>query len=617
MAGLTVAGRGRGWPHAPATHQPHLRRRGAGGDGQGRLAASQLRHHPAWTADSLAGQLAAARDRLELMAAENLSVAAAFDLSYRDLTGPQRRLFRRLGLHPGPDVGAHAAAALDNISVASARRQLAALYDQHLVTEPAPGRYRLHDLLRAHAQALAGAGDPATREAASTRLLEYYLHTTLAAGQHMPDSIWTPAAGSLPPARPPDCAPPVSTPRRAAAWLEAERANLDAATRYAAASGLSRYATLLPAALANFLQARGHWDQALGLHQIALAAARQAGDRPGQARASFLLARMQFMTGDFAGAAVTFGQALALYRDLGDRAGQGDALGRLGLLHDLTDDFPSAAACYQQALELFRGLGHRRGQADALDGLGRVQWMTGDYPDATANLQQALELFRGLGHRLGQADALYCLGHVYRLTGDYRAAAAAFGQAQVLLSDLGDRLLEAQVLDELGALQRLTGDYTGAAASHQQALEVFRDLGDLNGMSHALNYLGLVQQLTGDHEAAAASLRQALQCARDLGQRHEQAEALNSLGELASRTTGSQQAHDYHTRALAITRQIGTPLEQARALEGIGRSHLQDGHVREGTAHLKQALAIYQRIGAPAAQRVQETLHQQQATTQA
>ena len=123
------------------------------------------------------------------MAAENLSVAAAFDLSYRDLTAGQRRLFRRLGLHPGPDIDAYAAAALAGTSLAAARRGLEALYDQHLITEPARGRYRLHDLLREHARTLAAADDPAAREAATGRLLDYYLHTARAAGQHIPEMV--------------------------------------------------------------------------------------------------------------------------------------------------------------------------------------------------------------------------------------------------------------------------------------------------------------------------------------------------------------------------------------------------------------------------------------------
>ena len=571
------------------------------------MLARQLHHHPAWTTAGLAGELAAAQDRLELIHAENLSVATAFGLSYQDLTAGQRRLFRRLGLHAGPDIDAYAAAALDDTGLSTAGRHLEALYGQHLLTEPAPGRYRLHDLLRQHARALAAADDVAARDAATGRLLDYYLHTALAASQHIP--AWTTAEGLEPPGHPPACAPPISTHRQAATWLEAERANLHAAAGDAAASARPLYAALIPAAMTGFLDARGHWDQALALHQGALAAARQAGDRPGQAQALNLLAGVQSKTGDHPAAAASATRALALYRDLGDRAGQAAALNGISVLHAMTGDYPAATATLRQALALYRDLGHRRGQAIALNELGAVHWLTGDYPAATASAEQALELYRDIGDRAGQAYALFNLGTVQKLTGDYPAAAATLRQAQALYRDLGDLYHQAIVLNELGILQRLTGDYRAAAASHQQALGQFHDLRARDGQAYALNELGLVQQLTGDYRAAAASHQQALRLYGDLGDRLGQAETLNSLGELSSRTAASQQAHDHYGQALAIARDLGAPLEEARALEGIGRCHLQDRHASEGTARLQQALAIYQRIGAhPGAQRVQQTL---------
>jgi len=570
------------------------------------MLASQLRHHPAWTVAGLAGELAAAYDRLELMAAEDLSVAAAFDLSYRDLSERQRRMFRRLGLHPGPDIDAYAAAALAGSGLPSARRLLAALYDQHLITEPAPGRYRLHDLVREHARALAVTDDPAESDAATGRLLDYYLHTALAAGRHFPG--WVAAEGPAPPGRPAACAPPVSTFRQAAAWLEDERANLDAAARHAAACGRPRYAMLIPDAMNGFLDIRGYYDQGLSLQQMALGAAAQAGDQPGQARSLLLLANMHDVTGDKRACAATMARALALYRDLGDRDGQGYALFGQGYCHTLAGDYQAAAACHRQALDLFRGTGHRRGEADALNWLGEAQQRTGDYRAAAASHQQALHLYCDLGDRRREGEALIGLGRVQRLTGDYPAAATTLHQAMALHRDLGDRYKQACIINELGALQRLAGDYRAAAASHQQALDLFRDLGDPEGQAAALNELGLVQQLTGDYRAAAASHQQALDLFRDLGERRGQAESLNSLGELSARTAARQQSRDHHAQALAIARQIGAPLEEARALEGTGHTHLQDGHAREGTACLEQALAIYQRIEAPDARRIQQTL---------
>jgi tetratricopeptide (TPR) repeat protein/transcriptional regulator with XRE-family HTH domain len=574
------------------------------------MLASQLRHHAAWTAADLAAGVAGARDRLAVMRAENLSVAAAFGLSYQDLAPGAQRLFRRLGLHPGPDADAYTAAALDGTTQDVARRGLEDLYDQHLLAEPVPGRYQLHDLLREHAQTLAADDDPADSADATGRLLDYYLQTALAASKHIVSTSWSPAVDSLPPARLPECAPPVSTPGQAAAWLETERANLHAVAGYAAASERPTYATLIPAAMASFLEARGHWDQALAMHQIALTAARRAGDQPGQARALLLLGAMQVLTGGYAAAVVTLQQALAVYRDLGDRAGQAEAMDGLGFVHGRTGDYPSAAACHQKALELSRDLGDRPGQAHGLNNLGIVHGLTGDYPSAAACHQQALELFRDLGHPYGQADTLINLGAVQRLTGDYQAAAEALQQVMALNRDLDDHSTQAWVLNELGVLKRLTGDYRAAAASHQQALELFRDLGERHAQAYALNELGLVQQLTGNHPAAAVSHHQALQLFRDLGAQHDQADVLNGLGELSSRTAETQQARDYHSQALTIARELGGPLEEARALEGIGHSHLRDGHPGEGIAHLKQALAIYQRIGTPGSQRVQETLRQ-------
>ncbi len=530
------------------------------------MLASQLRNHPVRTGAGLAAELAQATDRLAFLHAENVSVSAAFGLSYADLAAGPRRLFRRLGLVPGPAVDAYAAAALDGTGLSAARRDLDELYDQHLIAEPAPGRYQLHDLLREHARALAAADDPDVTSEATGRLLDYYLHTALAAGPH-----FTPGATAYrrpPPSRWPGPAPDVSALGSAAAWLEAERANLHAAAEYAAARARFPHAIALPVALSGFLAARGHWDQSTALHEGALAAGRRADDRLGQADVHAGLGFVQREMGDYPAAAASLARAMTIYADLGDRPGHAHALTELGFLDVLTGDYRAAAASYQQALALARGAADRLGEAAALNHLGLVQQLTGDYVAATASQREALALFRDHGNLHGQA----------------------------------------YTLNDLGAVQHETGDYAAAAASQQQALALFRDLGDRLGRARGLNDLGVVQQETGDYAAAAASHQQALALFRDLGNRLGQAEALDRLGELATRTSDAGQAREYHTRALAIARDLSAAPEEAHALEGLGNSHLADGDPGQAAAHLRQALTIYQRIGAPAARRVQKTL---------
>jgi tetratricopeptide (TPR) repeat protein len=496
------------------------------------MLASQLRHHPAWSASQLAAELAAAKDRLVLMHAENLSVAAAFGLSYADLTPGQQRLFRRLGLVPGPSIDAHAAAALDGTSLDAARRGLEGLYDQHLLAEPAPGRYQLHDLLREHARALAAAGEPAESDEAAGRLLDYYLHTALAAGRHF--ASWASGYRRPPSGRPPAHAPDVSTLGRAGGWLEAERANLHAAVGYAAAQGRLQHATQIPAAVSGFLAVRGHWDQFAALLQAALAAAREAGDRLGEA----------------------------------------DTLGALGVVQAERGDYPAAAASHQQALALARSASDRPAEAAALLGLGLVQQLTGDYPAAAASQQQSLALFRDLGDLDGQADALNCLGIVQHETRDYRAAGASQQQSLALCRDLGNLLGQAYALNDLGLVQQETGDYRAAAASHQQALTLFADLGERLGQAQALNCIGELATRTANTGQARKHHTQALAIARDLSATPEEARALEGLGRSHLHDASPGQAAAHLAQALAIYLRIGAPA--ARRVEEALRRYGQE-----------------------------------------
>jgi tetratricopeptide (TPR) repeat protein/transcriptional regulator with XRE-family HTH domain len=609
------------------------------------MLARQLHHHPAWTPADLAADLAAARDRLELMETENVSVAAAFDLSYQDLTPGAQRLFRRLGLHLGSDIDAWAAAALDGTDPPLARRHLAALYDHYLIGEPARGRYRLHDLIREHARALAAADPPAGAAVAIDRLLDYYLQAARAADQHLPGRV--PAVPSAGPAVPAAPVPEPATEADAFAWLEAERLNLHAAARYAADHGRP-HAFAVPAALHGFLRTRGYWGQALGLHLAALEAARRTGDRLAEAGALKDLGDIQRITGERAAAEASLGRALELYREQGHRLGEAIALDELASLQHVSGHYAAAAADAAEALEMYRSQGSRLGEASALSNLGLVQYLTDDLTAAKASQSRALELFRAVGNRLGEANCLKDLGAVYRAAGEYPAAADVLTRALALQQSLGNRMGEANTFIGLAAVQRATGDYTAAAASCSRALELQRSLGNRSGQADALNQLGALRYDTGDYEAAMASHRQvlelcgrstewlcvanaynllgavylatgdfpesgrhaerALELYRKFGDREGEAEVLNNLAELSLASATPAEARVRHEQALAIAIEAASPVEQARALEGIGRCHLRQEQPGPAAFRLREALAIYQRIGSPRAQGVETAL---------
>jgi tetratricopeptide (TPR) repeat protein len=564
------------------------------------MAARQLAHHPAWAPADLAADLAAARNRLELMEAENLSVAATFDLSYQDLTSDQQSLFRRLGLHPGSDIDAYAAAALQGIDLLTARRHLAALYDHYLLAEPARGRYRLHDLIREHAHSLADADPPADQQAALSRLMDYYQH----AGAIAEGRLSYQARASSVPGRPAAAVPALADWAQALAWVRAERPNLLGCLDHATRTGQHAQVVGLTAALAAALRQDGPWADAMTRLTTALQAARHLGDRPGQANALNNLGDVQRLMGDYSGAAQALEEALGIYRDIGDRHRIASALSNLGLVSYQIDDYTRATQMLRAALEICRDLGYQFGEAVALNRLGLVWRTTANYPGAAAALEEALGIYRDLGDQLGQANALTHLGDVRQRTGDYPGAVATMEEALGICRGLSYRRGQANALTCLGIVWKATGDYPASSEALEEALATYRDLGEPVGQAAVLGVLGDVRRRTRDFPGATEALAEALGIFHDIGDRGGEAEALNEMGALQLVRGNLEQASTCHRRALALARDVDSPWDEAKALAGMGRYALAADRTTEAAARLRQALEIFERIGAVEASEV-------------
>ncbi|MFB7669419.1 tetratricopeptide repeat protein [Kitasatospora sp. NPDC056138] len=597
-----------------------------------RLMAGRLRHHPSWSVADLISDLTVATGRLAALSAERTSVAAAFDLSYRGLCPDLQRLFRRLGLHPGDDIDAYAAAALDGTDLPTARRWLEMLEDHHLIDEPVRGRYRMHDLIREHARALAAADEPTVRETAVERLLDHYLAATNTANRHL--ARYTPAA-TQPSANGPD----LSTPALAIAWLRAERANLHAAVEFAAAHERPQHAIRIPAAMHEFLRSQGHWQQAHILHQTALDTAlrtgdrlgqadsltnrgvvwglagqtepssrdllqalelyRELGERRGQANALSSLAHTQFLAGRYTEATELLQEALVFHRELGDRLGESHTLISLGHGLQLSGRRHEAVEHLQSTLELCRALGNRLGQANALFSLGTIMEVTGPYVDAAAHCREAMELYRSLDNNFGRGNVLSGLGNVECLLGNYESAEAIHREALELNRVLGSRLGEANALTGLGLVQQATGRYSEAATTIRAARELQHSIGNRRGTSNALAYLGGIEHDTGRHAAAVATLSEALAAYRELGFRPGEARALAQLGD-AQRALGRYDDAAESLRLSAeLCREIPDPGSEAQAHNFLGHLLAETGNPEEARIQHMKALELARTVGSP------------------
>src|SRR5262249_10380367 len=169
------------------------------------------------------------------------------------------RLFRLLGLHPGPDISVPAAASLAGLPGPRARRLLGDLTRVHLLTEHTPGRYAFHDLLRAYATELAHASDDGRQpHAARRRKLDHYLHTAHAAAR-----LLKPERDPIGPIErsPGTIVTELPAADRAWAWLAAEHQVLLACVRDSVAAGLDRHAWQLAWAIKTYLYRRGYWPE--------------------------------------------------------------------------------------------------------------------------------------------------------------------------------------------------------------------------------------------------------------------------------------------------------------------------------------------------------------------
>jgi DNA-binding SARP family transcriptional activator len=437
------------------------------------VVAARAAARPAFALAVLAEELRSAPAGLDGFASAELDrdLRAVFSWSYRQLSPGAADVFRLLGLHPGAQVGGAVVASMAGLPLPAIRPALAELVAVHLVTEPAPGRYALHDLLRAYAVELCG--DPDERTAALHRMVEHYLHTARAGMFRM-----DPFTSSLP-VRPPGpgvVPQEISDAAQAIAWFSIERPALLAAVPLAAEAGLDELAWHAARNVVNYLLLQGSWPDLIATAQVALAAARRLGDRRlesnmlralafayvrmgrhdeaeehvgraigldppddpvEQARSHYTRSLIREWRGDYAAALPDIQRALTLYLAVGDPVWVARSRADTGWLHAKLDQYQPALAHLEQALAEMRELGDRKGEAHVLDSIGYGHHQLGRHALAIECYGQAVERFRTMGDRHSEADSLLHLGEVHASAGEPGAAGDAWRHALEILRDTG------------------------------------------------------------------------------------------------------------------------------------------------------------------------------------
>ncbi|HEY7223777.1 MAG TPA: BTAD domain-containing putative transcriptional regulator [Micromonosporaceae bacterium] len=529
-----------------------------------RIAAAQLGRHPERPIAELVERLHTG-DRLTALQVEGddeSGVRTAFDLSYVALKQEARRLFRMVGLAPGEDVSIPAAAALVGQAPGpEIDRALTQLTDAHLLAEPTPGRYQLHDLIRGYARGLSEAEDSdAERSAAMRRLYDLCLGAADAAAR-----LLNPQMQRLPQGVPADPALFVDA-TSALAWLEAEEANLLAAIAQAAADGPRSYAWLLADALRGYFWNSRHRRELLAAGAAAVPASTVDGDDLGQAGAHLCLAQAHTFLTRYDAAIDELRLVLTHARRAGWTAGRAAATGSLANLCNEQGRLAEAAGYYREALALFQRCGEHGGAAVSLANLGRTEWMAGKLDDGERTLHRALELYREVGAHHAQALPLNTLGCIYREQGREEMAIDHLGRALELRRESGNRTGEADSLCDLAEAHLQTDRPDEAERLARAGLAVADEIGDRRMQCEACRVLAAAGRLRGDLGIALSWADQALAVARLGGYRRGEAMTLVELARIALAGGDHGRALEHGLAAREAAADAGVGIIEARVL---------------------------------------------------
>ncbi|WP_439656600.1 BTAD domain-containing putative transcriptional regulator [Lentzea sp. HUAS TT2] len=425
----------------------------------GARAATQPEFPLAALADELADLDAFADD--DDVTADLRSV---FSHSCKALSPAALRLFRLLGLMPGPDISLAGAASLAGLDLSQTDVLLADLAAANLIDQPEPGRFTCHDLLRDYAAELALDSE---RDEALHRLLDHLALTGVEAGvvytpsRHRP-ATHEPAAGTV--------VQRFATHEDALAWLMAEHPTLMAAMPH----GTAAQTWLMGWSLADALDRQARYRDLLTSQQLAVAAVAQLDDADGLGRTLINLGRSLSRMGRPEESTAALHRAFDVYE--GNPAGQAGVLLNIAMLTP-DDRIGEAMETTRRGLALFEECGDSYGQANALTGLAWGHGKLGEYAEAVEYGERAMRMWQAMDHLIGQAEAWDNLGTGHLGLGEHAKAAEAFTRSSEMFRLGGDLPLEAGAYEQLGDTHADAGDAELARQAWQKAVALRTEAG--------------------------------------------------------------------------------------------------------------------------------------------
>ena len=432
-----------------------------------RCAAGMLAASPWPEAAEAAASLSAALGRVDAGEATNAILRAIASLSYAALSPPAARAYRLLSLHPGPDFGSGLASAALGCTQAGAQDAIGVLRRVGLLEQVRHDRHRFPPLIRAHARQVADQAEPGpARVDAERRIVRWHLRAAASAA-----ALAETPASPLPTAPSPssaDCE--FGSAEQALAWLDAERASLQATVQLAARCGLQSAAWQLADALWPLWQYRGHSGEQLRTSRAGLEAARECGDPAGQARMLDLIGAALHRQGEPAGATCCLAQARQIWRAQGNTRRLAMSARQLGQVAAARGRHQAAIGLHRQALNCCQQVSDVNEAALTQVELGRALAADGQAAEAESLLHDAIRVLTGGSDAYALARARTALASV--LTSRPQAAIQLLETALAAAEKLGALPAQAEILQSLAEAACRAGQPGRARSCYGQALMI-------------------------------------------------------------------------------------------------------------------------------------------------
>jgi len=597
-----------------------------------RIASGTIHSKEHWTLAKFETLLKEGKKRLRNLELGDLSVRAAFELSYRELPQREAKMFRLLGLFPGPEIYSNLGAALLDIDEISAFESVEKLVDLHLIEPTSNDHYMFHELIRLFAVEKTECEDSSEEvTVAGVRAAKWFLKISdekeillnpRKLHELMRKLSQKLSPGSLSPLgwpRIPSIVEeigfnvnPINLARdrnndlsnieqdlirNALTWFEKEHKNILKAMNIAYSAGSYDVVYRLYFDSVLFLNIRALWTEWEIAGKLAFEACIKEDNLHAIGLTLMYNGAKCHEQGQWDEALKLFESAHKIFRNIKDKDGEILTLASMGNIYFFEGQWKEAIKIYDEALESIQADGNMYAKGHILMNRAGIYLHQGRLEEALSLDKDVLKIFQDLGDKYSEGMALGNIGLIYFTQGQMDEAKNAYDRSLQIFVDFGSVHHKGNILHNIGIINCRRCNWDDALKAQEEALQIARDLGDKQGESFALASIGNILFRRGSIDKALMFYEPALKILHELGDKYRECNILINIGMIYQERGRMDEALKILEDTSKFSHDLDAKYIEGRVFLVKGMIYSQQNRFDEALEELDSALSIFHDIG--------------------